>query len=67
MGRLTLQGGIPLAFSNYEVASNDTMQAIANRLNISVHDIFYLNPQRGIGDDPEAKRGETLNLTRATR
>jgi hypothetical protein len=53
--------------ARYEVAPGDTFASIAARLNVSVDDLFYLNPQRGIGEDPSAKSDEVLNLLQAGR
>lgn len=63
-GSVDLHGGEPV---RYHVSKNDTFTAIAARFNITVDDLYYLNPQRGVGADPQAKTGETLNLDRRAR
>lgn len=53
---------------SYTVARGDTLSNIADRLGLTVDDIFYLNPTRLRGpQDPSAYTGEVLNLSVADR
>jgi hypothetical protein len=51
--------------ASYVVASDDVMEAIAQRFGITVDDILYLNPTRMGGK--MALAGETLNLSKKLR
>jgi hypothetical protein len=51
--------------ASYVVASDDVMEAIAQRFGITVDDILYLNPTRMGGT--MALAGETLNLSKKLR
>lgn len=63
-GRVVARAGTPVS---YEVTADDTLAAIAKRFNVSVDDLFYLNPQRSRGESRTAYIGETLNLDRSSR
>ncbi|SKA95460.1 LysM domain-containing protein [Agreia bicolorata] len=53
---------------SYTVAPGDTLSSIAERFGISVDDIFYLNPSRGLApQDQSAYTGEVLNLSLTDR
>jgi hypothetical protein len=52
----------------YTVVANDNLTVIAKRFNLSLEQLFYLNPTRMPGsEDPTARAGETLNLSKRSR
>ena len=60
-GEVTVVASRPIS---YAVAPNDVLEAIADRFDITVEDLIYLNPFRGSG---VAQRDEVLNLDRDNR
>lgn len=64
MGPVAQADGEPVS---YEVVAGDVLAEIAARLGITVADLFYLNPGRDKGQQPEAFAGEVFNLSKSAR
>jgi hypothetical protein len=64
-GEVTVVDGVPVS---YTVAPNDIAAEVAARFNISIEDLFYLNPTRmTIIEYPLLQLGEELNVSKAHR
>jgi hypothetical protein len=64
-GAVTKKAGQPLT---YTVVAGDNLSVIASRFNLTLEQLFYLNPARLPGPtDPVAHAGEVLNLSKANR
>ncbi len=65
-GEVTVEGGAP---STYTVAPGDVHEAIADRFGLTLGDLRFLNPTRGMrGTDTSiVYEGEELNLDRTAR